>query len=204
MAFALPDLPYAKDALEPHMSSKTFDYHYGKHHQAYVNKTNDAIKGTEHEGKSLVEVVRAAKANDNQGLFNNSAQIWNHTFLWNSFSPNGGGAPSGKLAEMINDCFGDLDGFKKAFSDKAAGNFGSGWTWLCESGGKLEIVNTDDADTPLVHDGKKALLTLDVWEHAYYLDYQNARPDYISAFLDHLINWEFAAANLDKKEDDLI
>lgn len=204
MAFALPDLPYSRDALAPAISKETLDYHYGKHHQAYVNKTNDAIKGTDHDGKSLVEVVRAAKANDNQGLFNNSAQVWNHTLLWNSYSPDGGGAPSGKLADMIDNSFGSLADFKTAFKEKATGNFASGWTWLCESGGKLEIVNTDDADTPLVHDGKKALLTLDVWEHAYYLDKQNDRGAYVDDFLEKLINWDFAAANLDKNEEDLI
>ncbi|MGB7406369.1 MAG: superoxide dismutase [Pacificimonas sp.] len=204
MAFALPDLPYAKTALAPHISEDTLNYHYGKHHQAYVNKTNDAIEGTDHADKSLVEVIRAAKSNGNQGLFNNSAQIWNHTFLWNSYSPDGGGEPSGELKAKIESSFGSVDEFKSKFKEKATGNFASGWTWLCETGSGLEIVNTDDADTPLVHDGKKALLTLDVWEHAYYLDKQNDRGAYVDDFLENLINWEFAADNLGKAEEELI
>ncbi|MEM8825611.1 MAG: Fe-Mn family superoxide dismutase, partial [Pseudomonadota bacterium] len=170
MTFQLPDLPYAKTALAPSMSEETLNYHYGKHHQAYVNKTNDAVKGTDLDGKSLDEVVHAAKSNGNQGLFNNSAQVWNHTFFWHSMSPDGGGTPGGKIAGMIDDAFGSYDKFKDEWKSMATGNFASGWTWLCEKGGKLAIVNTDDADTPLVHDDLKPLLTMDVWEHAYYLD----------------------------------
>ncbi|MHB9879575.1 superoxide dismutase [Pacificimonas sp. ICDLI1SI03] len=204
MAVTFPDLPYAQDALAPAISAETLSYHHGKHHKAYVTKTNDAIKGTDLENKSLVEIVRAAKAKGDQGLFNNSAQSWNHTFLWNSYSPNGGGEPTGKLKELVDSAFGSLDDFKSKFKEKATGNFASGWTWLCLSGNSVEILNTDDADTPLVHDGKKALLTLDVWEHAYYLDKQNDRGAYVDDFLNKLINWDFAAQNLDKDEENLV
>lgn len=195
MTISLPALPYAKDALAPHISEETLAFHYGKHHNAYVEKTNAAIKGSELEDASLDEIVRAAHAKD-AGLFNNAAQVWNHTFYWNSMSPNGGGAPTGKIAELIDASFGSYDAFRKAFADAAAGQFGSGWAWLVKKGDKLEIVKTGNAETPLTDMSVTPLLTIDVWEHAYYLDYQNKRPDYIATFLDHLVNWDFASANL--------
>lgn len=195
MTISLPALPYAKDALAPHISEETLAFHYGKHHNAYVEKTNAAIKGSELEDASLDEIVRAAHAKD-AGLFNNAAQVWNHTFYWNSMSPNGGGAPTGKIAELIDASFGSYDAFRKAFADAAAGQFGSGWAWLVKKGDKLEIVKTGNAETPLTDMSVTPLLTIDVWEHAYYLDYQNKRPDYIATFLDHLVNWDFANANL--------
>ena len=196
MAFTLPDLPYALDALEPHYSATTLSFHHGKHHQAYITKTNELIAGTDLDGKTVEEVVAAAKAKGDGLLFNQSAQIWNHTFFWNSMKPGGGGKPSGPIAEKIDAAFGSYEDFVAAFKAKAVGNFGSGWTWLCAKGDGLEIVNTDDADTPLAHDGLTPLLTVDVWEHAYYLDYQNRRPDYVQTFFDHLANWDFANANL--------
>ena len=192
MTFELPDLPYAKDALEPHISAETLDYHHGKHHAAYVTNLNNMVPGTEFEGKSLEEIVKSAPAG---GIFNNAAQVWNHTFYWHSMKPGGGGAPSGDLAAKIDAAFGSLDGFKDQFKTAAATQFGSGWAWLVAEGGALKITKTGNADTPLVH-GQTPLLTCDVWEHAYYLDYQNRRPDYVQTFLDHLVNWDFAAANL--------
>lgn len=204
MAFQLPALPYDRDALEPHMSARTFEYHHGKHHKAYVDKTNDAIKGTDLDGKSLIEVIKAAKAKGDQGLFNNSAQVWNHTFFWHSMSAQGGGTPSGAIADKIESSFGGVGKFKEEWKAKGTGNFGSGWTWLCQKqGGGLEIVNTDDADTLIVHDGRKPLLTMDVWEHAYYLDRQNDRGAYIDHFFE-LIKWDYANANLDKDESELV
>lgn len=192
MAFSLPELPYAKNALEPHISEETLEYHYGKHHQTYVDKLNGLIEGTDDADKSLEEIIRSASG----GLFNNAAQVWNHTFYWHCLSPNGGGRPSGKLAELIDRDFGSFDEFEKEFSDKAAGNFGSGWTWLVKQpDGKLAVVNTDDAKTPLTGDDKP-LLTCDVWEHAYYIDYRNARPKYLEAFW-KLVNWDFVASHLD-------
>jgi superoxide dismutase, Fe-Mn family len=197
MAFTLPDLPYAKDALAPHISSETLDFHHGKHHNAYVNNLNGLVDGTDLASKSLEDVIRAtAGVADKVGVFNNAAQIWNHTFYWQSMRPNGGGAPSGQLAEMIDRDFGSLDGFKDAFAKAGATQFGSGWAWLALKDGKLEVRKTLNAETPLTEAGVTPLLTMDVWEHAYYLDFQNRRPDYISTFLDHLINWEFAAENL--------
>ena len=197
MAFTLPDLPYAKDALAPHISSETLDFHHGKHHNAYVNNLNGLVDGTDLASKSLEDVIRAtAGVADKAGVFNNAAQIWNHTFYWQSMRPNGGGAPSGQLAEMIDRDFGSLDGFKDAFAKAGATQFGSGWAWLVLKDGKLEVRKTLNAETPLTEAGVTPLLTMDVWEHAYYLDFQNRRPDYISTFLDHLINWEFAAENL--------
>lgn len=197
MPFTLPELPFAKNALEPHMSSRTFDFHYGKHHAGYVKKLNAGIDGTKFADMSLVDTIRAtAKDGENTGVFNNAAQTWNHTFFWNSMSPNGGGEPSGALADKIQASFGSLDNFKDKFADAAASQFGSGWAWLVENNGQLEIWTTSNAKTPITEDGVKPLITLDVWEHAYYLDYQNGRPDFIRAFLDHLINWEFAARNL--------
>ncbi len=191
MAFTLPELPYAKDALEPHISQETLEYHHGKHHQAYVTKLNDLIKDTDMADKSLEEIVKAADG----GLFNNAAQVWNHTFYWNCLSPNGGGEPTGALADAINAAFGSFDKFKEAFNAKAAGNFGSGWTWLVKkSDGSVDIVNTDDAKTPLTDNSLTPLLTCDVWEHAYYIDYRNARPKYLEAFW-QLVNWDFANSN---------
>ena len=192
MAFELPPLPFEKDALEPHISKETLEYHHGKHHNAYVTKLNDLIKGTDDEGKSLEEIIQSAKG----GLFNQAAQVWNHTFYWNSLSPNGGGAPTGDLAAAIDTAFGSFDEFKSQFNAKATGNFGSGWTWLVKNtDGSLEIVNTDDADTPIAHGkGQAPLFTVDVWEHAYYVDYRNARPKYLESIW-NLINWDFAASN---------
>ncbi|MED5550097.1 MAG: superoxide dismutase [Pseudomonadota bacterium] len=197
MAFTLPDLPYAKDALAPHISSETLDFHHGKHHNAYVNNLNGLVEGSDMASKSLEDIIQdtAGKA-DKAGIFNNAAQIWNHTFYWQSMRPNGGGAPTGKLAEMIDRDFGSFDAFKDAFAKAGATQFGSGWAWLVLADGKLDVRKTLNAETPLTEAGVTPLLTMDVWEHAYYLDYQNRRPDYISTFLDHLVNWEFAAENL--------
>ncbi|MGA0238467.1 MAG: superoxide dismutase [Acidimicrobiales bacterium] len=191
MAITLPALPYADDALDPHITAHTISFHYGKHHAAYVNNLNGLIDGTDLADASLEEIIDAA---DPGGLYNNAAQVWNHTFYWESMSPNGGGAPSGDLAAAIDSSFGSYDAFREQFTADAVGNFGSGWTWLVKEGDGVAIVKTDDADTPIKH-GQTPLLTIDVWEHAYYLDYQNARPAYVAAFLDHLVNWDFAAAN---------
>ncbi|MDH4171579.1 MAG: superoxide dismutase [Acidimicrobiia bacterium] len=191
MAIELPALPYADNALDPHISDRTISFHYGKHHAAYVNNLNGLIEGTEHADASLEAIIAAAGPG---GLFNNAAQVWNHTFYWNSMSPDGGGDPSGDLAAAIDASFGGADSFKEQFAASAKGNFGSGWTWLVKEGDGLAIFNTDDADTPLKH-GKTALLTIDVWEHAYYLDYQNARPAYVETFVEKLLNWEFVAQN---------
>ena len=190
MKHELPELPYAKDALAPHISAETLEYHHGKHHNAYVTKLNDMIPGTEFEDMSLEDIIRKAKG----GLFNQAAQVWNHTFYWNSLSPNGGGKPSGDLAKAIDDSFGSFDKFKEDFIAGCAGNFGSGWGWLVKKGDKLEIVQTDDADTPIRTGDATPLLTCDVWEHAYYIDYRNARPKYLEAFFE-LVNWDFAAKN---------
>ena len=190
MAFSLPELPYSKDALAPHISERTLDFHHGKHHNAYVTKLNAAIEGTDLANKSLEELVKTQSG----GVFNNAAQVWNHTFYWNSMSPGGGGDPTGELAGAIEADFGSIDDFKARFRAESVGNFGSGWTWLVKAGSGLTIVQTDDADTPINH-GQTALLTIDVWEHAYYLDYQNARPAYVDTFIEHLIDWEFVAKN---------
>lgn len=195
MAITLPPLPYADNALEPHISANTISFHYGKHHKTYVDKTNDAIKGTPHDNASLEEIVKDV-AGKNQGLFNNAAQVWNHTFYWNSMKPGGGGAPTGAIAKAIDESFGSYDAFKTEFAAKGAGQFGSGWAWLIAKGGKLEVTNSPNAETPLTDSAAKPLITMDVWEHAYYLDYQNARPGYMTAFLDNLVNWDFANANL--------
>ena len=195
MAITLPDLPYARSALAPHISEETLNFHYGKHHQAYVDKTNDAVKGGPLDSASLEEIVREAHGKD-QGLFNNAAQVWNHTFYWNSMKPHGGGAPTGDIADAIKAAFGDYDGFKDAFANAGATQFGSGWAWLVLKDGKLAVTKTLNAETPLTEEGATPLLTMDVWEHAYYLDYQNARPKYISTFLDSLVNWDFVNANL--------
>ncbi|MFC4351195.1 superoxide dismutase [Fodinicurvata halophila] len=198
MAFELPNLPYAQDALEPYYSERTLSFHHGKHHQAYVTKTNELVSGTELEGKSIEDVVKAAKSSNNKMLFNQSAQVWNHTFFWHCMKPGGGGKPNGDVAAKIEEAFGSPEKFVEDYKASAAGNFGSGWTWLVLEGGKVRIVNTDDADTPLVYDGQTPLLTIDVWEHAYYLDYQNRRPDFVQAFFDHLVNWDFVNENLSK------
>lgn len=196
MAFVLPDLPYSKDAFGDTISSQTFDYHHGKHHNAYVSKTNDAIEGTDLSGAKLSEVINAAKEKGDTGLFNNSAQVWNHSFYWQCLSPEKQN-PSGKLAAIIEDCFGSKSEMLDKFKAEATGHFASGWAWLVLDGDDLKITSLHDADTPVAHDGMKPLLTLDVWEHAYYLDYQNARPDYVDALLEGAINWEFVAQNLD-------
>jgi len=190
MEHQLPALPYAMDALSPHISKETLEFHYGKHHQTYVTNLNNLIKGTEFENAPLEEIVKKSSA----GVFNNAAQIWNHTFYWNSLSPSGGGAPSGALANAINAKWGSFDAFKEAFTKSAVGNFGSSWTWLVKKAdGSLDIVNTSNAATPLTT-ADKPLLTCDLWEHAYYIDYRNRRPDYLGAFWS-LVNWEFAAKN---------
>lgn len=191
MSFTLPELPYAMDALAPHISKETLEYHYGKHHKTYVDKLNGMVPGTEFEGKSLDDVVKSSSG----GVFNNAAQIWNHTFYWNCLSPNGGGEPTGAVAEAINTAFGSFDKFKDEFNNSAATNFGSGWTWLVKNAdGSVAIVNTSNAATPLTDDSVTPLLTADVWEHAYYIDYRNSRPNYLEAFW-KLVNWEFVAAN---------
>ena len=187
----LPELPYPENALEPHISAETLEYHYGKHHATYVDKLNKLIPGTEFETASLEEII--AKASD--GIFNNAAQVWNHTFYWNCLSPDGGGEPDGVLAKAIGQAFGDVAQFQERFSDAAATNFGSGWTWLVKnSDGGLEIVNTSNAGNPMT-EGRQPLLTCDVWEHAYYIDYRNARPEYVKAFW-NLVNWDFVAQKL--------
>jgi len=196
MAFTLPDLPYSHDALEPHMSARTLEFHHGKHHAGYVKKLNDAIAGTKFDDMSLKDIIRETADDEGQsGIFNNAAQTWNHTFFWNSMSPDGGGEPTGALAEAIAASFGSYDGFKDKFSKAAAGQFGSGWAWLVAKDGKLAITTTPNAETPVSEEGVTPLLTLDVWEHAYYLDFQNARPDFIETWLNELANWDFAADN---------
>ena len=196
MAFELPPLPYQRDALQPHMSSETLDYHYGKHHKAYVDKTNGMLSEKGLEGASLIEVIRAGKDKGDKGLFNNSAQIWNHSFFWQCLAPQGSTSPSGKLKEMIDSDFGGQDALLGALQTESANHFASGWGWLILNNGKLEVTSLHDADTPVVH-GMTPLLTLDVWEHAYYIDYKNARPDYLKSVLANIINWDFVAQNLD-------
>jgi Fe-Mn family superoxide dismutase len=191
MSIELPALPYARNALAPTISEETIDYHYDKHHNSYVNNLNKMIEGTDDAGKSLEEIIRSSKG----GVFNNAAQIWNHTFYWNSLTPNTDGAPTGKLADAINAEFGSFDQFKEKFSSSAASNFGSGWTWLVKNADdSLAIVNTSNADTPITDKNVTPLLTVDVWEHAYYVDYRNARPEYLKNFW-KIANWEFAASN---------
>ncbi len=192
MEHQLPQLPFAKDALAPHMSAETFDFHYSKHHQAYVTNLNNLIKGTEYEALDLESIVKKAPAG---GVYNNAAQVWNHTFFWNCMRPNGGGAPAGALAAAIDAKWGSLDAFKAAFQTSAVGNFGSGWTWLVKKAdGALDIVNMGAAGTPLTT-GDKPLLCVDVWEHAYYIDYRNMRPKFVETFLASLVNWSFVEAN---------
>ena len=191
MEHTLPPLPYAKDALQPHISAETLEYHYGKHHATYVTNLNNLIKGTEFEAMTLEEIVKKSSG----GIYNNAAQIWNHTFFWNCMTPNGGGAPTGQVADAINAKWGSFDKFKEEFNKAALGNFGSGWTWLVQKAdGGVDIVNTSNAHTPLASDDK-ALMTCDVWEHAYYIDYRNARAKFVEAFW-NLVNWEFVASNL--------
>jgi Fe-Mn family superoxide dismutase len=186
----LPPLPFAKDALEPVISAETIDFHYGKHHQAYVTNLNNLVAGTKFENASLEDIVKQADG----GIFNNAAQVWNHTFYWNGLSPDGGGEPGGALAAAIDKAFGSFAAFKEAFIKSGVGNFGSGWTWLVRNAdGSLAIVNTSNAANPM-RDGKKPLLTIDVWEHAYYIDYRNARPKYLDEIW-KLVNWDFVAAN---------
>lgn len=192
MTFKLPELPYEKNALAPHMSEETLEYHYGKHHNAYVNNLNNLIKETKFEKMSLEEIIISS----NGSMFNNAAQIWNHTFFWNSLSPNGGGNPSGKILDLINSKWGNIENFKTEFTKSAISNFGSGWTWLVQNKeGLLEILNTSNAETPLTKKELTPLLTVDVWEHAYYIDYRNERPKFINAFW-ALVNWDFANKNL--------
>jgi Fe-Mn family superoxide dismutase len=191
MAFELPALPYEKNALEPHISAETLEFHYGKHHATYVTKLNGLVEGTELATKSLEEIIK----NSDGGVFNNAAQIWNHTFYWNSLSPNGGGEAKGALADAINAKWGSFADFKTAFNDKAVNNFGSSWTWLVKlADGSLDIVNTSNADNPLTQEGTTPLLTCDLWEHAYYIDYRNVRPNYLVASW-ALANWDFASSN---------
>jgi len=191
MEHTLPPLPYAMDALQPHMSKETLEYHYGKHHQTYVTNLNNLIKGTEFENAALEDIIKKSSG----GLFNNSAQVWNHTFFWNCLKPNGGGAPAGAVADAINAKWGSFDKFKEEFTKSCVTNFGSGWTWLVKKAdGSVDIVNTSNAGTPLTT-GDKPLLTCDVWEHAYYIDYRNARPKFVEGFW-NLVNWDFVAKNL--------
>jgi superoxide dismutase, Fe-Mn family len=191
MAIELPPLPYAMDALAPHISQETLEYHYGKHHQTYVTNLNKAIDGTPDADAPLEDIIMKAEG----PLFNNAAQTWNHTFYWNSMTPGGGGEPTGQVAEKIASAFGSYSDFKAKFAEAATTQFGSGWAWLVDEGGSLAIQKTSNADLPMKHSAK-ALLTIDVWEHAYYIDFRNARPNYISTFIDHLINWDFVAKNL--------
>jgi Fe-Mn family superoxide dismutase len=194
MPFTLPELPYAKDALAPHITPETLEFHHGKHHNAYVVNLNKLLDGKPEAEKSLEDIIMTSEG----GVFNNAAQIWNHTFYWNSMKPQGGGKPTGDLAAAIDRDFGSYDNFRKAFTEAATTQFGSGWAWLVQGAdGKLAVTKTGNADLPMKH-GQKALLTIDVWEHAYYIDFRNLRPKYIETFLDSLVNWDFAAANLAK------
>jgi len=196
MSITLPALPFDAQALEPHISANTLSFHHGKHHAAYVTNLNKLIEGTDLAGKSLEEIITSV-AGDAQkaGIFNNAAQVWNHSFYWNCIKPGGGGAPTGAIASKITEDFGSYEAFVEAFKAAGATQFGSGWAWLILENGHLKITKTANADTPLAH-GQQALLTVDVWEHAYYLDFQNRRPDYLSAYVDHLINWDFVNSNL--------
>ena len=198
MAFELPPLPYAKDALAPHISANTLDFHHGKHHNAYVTNLNNLTKDTPLASESLEGVIRAVAGDASKaGVFNNAAQVWNHTFYWNCMKPGGGGQPTAAVASALASAFGSFDKFKEEFKNACVTQFGSGWGWLVVADGGLKITKTANADLPLAH-GQTALLTCDVWEHAYYLDYQNRRPDYVQVFLDHLVNWDFVAQNLSK------
>ncbi len=193
--YSLSPLPYAEDALEPYISSKTLSLHHGKHHRGYVDKTNELVQGTGMQGLPLEELVGKAAASRNQALFNNAAQIWNHDFYWRGMRPKGGGSPPESLKKPLESSFGSLEGFRQRFSGAAEKQFGSGYAWLVAKGDSLDVLSTSNADTPIAH-GIKPLLTIDVWEHAYYLDYQNRRKEYVQAFLDHLVDWEFVSRNL--------
>ncbi len=196
MAIELPALPYADDALAPHISAETLSFHYGKHHNTYVVNLNNLIKDTDLAGKSLEDIIHATAGDSSKvGIFNNAAQVWNHTFYWHSMSPDGGGKPTGKIAEKIDSDLGGFDKFAEEFKTAGATQFGSGWAWLVLDNGKLKVTKTPNAELPMTQ-GMTAILTMDVWEHAYYLDYQNRRPDYMGAFLEHLVNWDFANKNL--------
>ena len=198
MPFELPKLPYAIDALAPHMSAETLEFHHGRHHQAYVAKTNEMLQELpELEGSSLTRVVREARRLDNSKLFNNSAQLWNHSFFWQCLAPAEGQRPSGKLAHLIDDAFGSAEAMLQMLHEEAVGHFGSGWAWLVLDRGSLRITSLHDADTPIVHEGMVPLFTLDVWEHAYYIDYRNERPRFATAILSNIVNWEFVGENLD-------
>jgi Fe-Mn family superoxide dismutase len=193
MTVKLPDLPYKKDALEPHISARTLEYHHDKHHKAYVDTLNEAIENTDYSGLTLEEMIAQSHGTSHTNVYNNAAQAWNHEFLWKSMSPDGGGDADGSLKEALHRRFGDVARFGEAFRRAATGQFGSGWAWLVLDKGELNVISTSDADNPLVK-GQKPLLTLDLWEHAYYLDYQNERGRYVDTFLEHLINWKFASA----------
>ena len=198
MPFQLPDLPYARDALAPHMSAETLEFHHGKHHKAYVTKTNELIADDQAlSGASLVQVVREARRAENSKLFNNSAQLWNHSFFWQCLAPAQGQQPSGKLATLISDAFGSADNLLQKLQEEAVNHFSNGWAWLLLDRGSLRVTSLHDADTPLVHDGMVPLFTLDVWEHAYYIDYRNERPRFASSVLANIVNWDFVAENLD-------
>ena len=197
MAFRLPDLPYSRDALGEYMSAETLEYHHGKHHKAYVDKTNSMVGEKGLEGASLSQVILAAKEKGDKGLFNNSAQIWNHSFFWQCLAAPEGQRPTGQLAELIDEGFGSTDAMLASLKEEAVGHFSNGWAWLVLDGGSLKITSLHDADTPVVHDGMKPLLTLDIWEHAYYIDYRNARPDFAEKVLGNIVDWEFVARNLD-------
>lgn len=199
MIFVLPDLPYAKDSLSPYISAKTFDFHHGKHHQLYIDNTNKLVAGTDLDDKSLRDIITATASDPKRvGIFNNAAQTWNHSFYWQCMKPGGGGAPTGAIADRITQTFGNYENFAQAFKDAGMTQFGSGWAWLVEKNGALEIMKTPNADTPMAH-GAKALVTADVWEHAYYVDYQNRRADYLQTFLDKLVDWDFVNQQLLKK-----
>jgi Fe-Mn family superoxide dismutase len=197
MAIELPPLPYAYDALEPYMSARTLEFHHDKHHAAYVNKTNELIRGTDLENADLVTIVRRARDRGDPQLFNQSGQAWNHNFLWLSLRPEGGAGPTGELAERLENDFDGVDGFAERFKKEAVGHFASGWAWLVLDGDRLEVISTHDGDSAIAREGVVPLLVLDLWEHAYYLDYQNRRPDFVDAYLANMINWEFAARNLE-------
>ncbi|MEE9271891.1 MAG: superoxide dismutase [Robiginitomaculum sp.] len=196
MAITLPDLPYAQDALEPHISARTISFHYGKHHAAYVSNLNKLIDGTHLDDNTLEEIILTAHGVPSKvGVYNNAAQVWNHSFYWNSMKKGGGGKPNGKIGQAIDRDFGSYDEFSKVFMGMGGTQFGSGWAWLVSNGGTLEVLKTPNAENPLT-DGVKPLITMDVWEHAYYLDFQNSRPGYMNAFLEHLVNWDFAEENM--------
>ena len=198
MPFTLPDLPFAKDALAPHMSAETLEFHHGKHHKAYVDKANGMLAEKGLTDASLIDVIKAAKDNGDKGLFNNAAQIWNHSFFWQCLAPAGSTKPSGKLRELIGESFGDEEALLEKLATESVNHFASGWGWLVLNNGKLEVTSLHDADTPAVH-GLTPLLTIDVWEHAYYIDYRNERPKFVKSVLENIINWDFVAQNLDGK-----